>query len=117
MNTPEIQAWYDIAQAMQLGFDDRGMPVYDDEGSIAYFRPLEFDASALRLQVHFKLSMEVTEYGVFIRVTGGRMLVWKEFPKGFDNAKEMQIIRCALFQAAEKLLAEGSLQAEILANS
>lgn len=114
----EIQALYDIAQDMQLAFGAGGQPMYLDKlGQWANFEPLHDDTSAMAVQVHFRLCMEITEYGVFVRQTDGRMLLWREFPRDVQMQAELHICRRALFQAAHKVVREAAQQAEIIANS
>ncbi len=114
----EINALYDIAIAMRLSFNTMTAPIYRDQsGDWRLFEPLHDDRSSRRLEVAFCLSMEVTEYGVFVRQTDGRLLLWKEFPVQRDVDAELHIVRRALFQAAWKVVCERAQQAEIVANS
>ena len=118
LSREEVNALYDIAVAMRLPFDGLAAPMFEAEpGKLVRFEPLTDDASSRRLEVAFCLSMEITEYGVFVRQTDGRLLLWKEFPRECGTLAELHIVRRALFQAAWKVVCERAQQAEIVANS
>ncbi len=118
LSKEEINALYDIAVAMRLPFDGLAAPMFEaGPGQLVRFEPLTDDASSRRLEVAFCLSMEITEYGVFVRQTDGRLLLWKEFPRECGTLAELHIVRRALFQAAWKVVCERAQQADIVANS
>lgn len=118
MTKDEIEATFDIAVDMHLGFNVVMWPVYQAaDGNHHEFKPLTCDTSAMLLQVQYHLSLETTEYGVFVRQTDGRMLLWKEFPRDIDLNAELVIVRRALFQAAWKVVCEKAQQAELTASS
>jgi len=118
LSKDQLKALYDVASDMHLGFNAWAAPVYiDGHGDERLFDPLTHDASALRLQIHYRLMLEVTEYGVFVRSAEGRMLLWKEFPKNFTRNQELEVCRKALFHAAYRVISEARQQAELTATS
>lgn len=117
MTKLEVQALYELAEDMGLRPDHLGSPCYQHEGEWLTFDPLTSDRAAFRVQVVYALCMEVTEYGVFIRVTNGRMLLWKEFPKNFTVDQELAVCRKALFDGACRIVREKRQQAELDAGS
>lgn len=117
MTKHENEFLYEIAEDMGLRPDHLGFPCFQCQGEWLPFDPLNSDRAAFRLQVVYHLCMEVTDYGVFIRVTNGRMLLWKEFPKNFNVEQELATCRKALFDGVSRLVREKRQQAELNADS
>lgn len=116
MTNTETACFFEMAKAMGMGYDDQGKPLYMDNGVPRYFRPLEDDASAFRVQLHYNLALEVSEYGVCVRETpSNRIVNFKPFTRGGDSEHEVVVSRIAVFYAACKLIALHRTEAELRA--
>lgn len=113
MTEPDMLNLRTLARDMGMPFDELGMPYRKGKAYMMndqqYHRlhdwnPLTSHGDALRVLTHYKLELEQSSYGVFVRKGKGPLLTWKECPETADAEYREKIVRKAIVAGAVRAI-------------